>query len=117
MSEKYLYLPKVLFQTRPKFRADLEGSGDTNIRGECLFYPFNGGSIIITAINGLPDGFFRLKISGSAFEETELPSLLSTHGFCYSLVHDGRFIPDSINSCRILITGADSDLFASGSVK
>lgn len=123
LSEKYLYLPKVLFQTRPEFRAELGGSGgiDTDgsaeIRGECLFYPFSGGSIIITAVNGLPDGFYRLKISGRAFGEKELPSLLSTRGFSYSMVHDGRFTPDSIGNCGILITGADNKTFASGTVK
>lgn len=118
MSEQLLYLPKVLFQKRPEAVASIAGNrGDGDIRGECLIYPFQAGSIIISAVNGLPDGFFRLRLSSDFRPQLELPSLLSSRGFSYCLVYDGRFRPTDITPGSISVCSADNDVIASATVE
>jgi len=111
-------LPKVLFQTRPEAVTGIEGNpGGGDIKGECLIYPFQTGSIVVSAVNGLPDGFFRLCISSDVYPQLELPSLLSSHHFSYCLVYDGRFKPSDVVDGSISICSADNEIIASGNVQ
>lgn len=107
----YLYLPKILFKQMPECKGKISGS---DYQGEILLYPFCGGSLIITAIRNLPDGFYRLKLYDSPSKEWELPSLLSSKGFSYSINFDGRFIPSDTIELKADILGADSMTFATG---
>ena len=64
MSDDLSRLPRVLLEGRPAARALLRGSdAHPRLLGEMLFYPWQGGTLVLTRAAGLPgDGFFALHI-------------------------------------------------------
>ena len=113
-------LPRVLLEGRPAARALLRGSdAHPFLRGDALFYPWQGGSLLLVRAVGLPgDGFFALHIHtfGSCrtggdvaflgagdhfnprglphpFHAGDLPVLLSSGGRALSVTYTGRFTP------------------------
>ena len=104
----------------PAARAGLRGGdGAPGLWGECLFYPFLGGSLLMLRAVGLPrDGFFALHLhtgsscatggdipfhqAGGHYDPAgvphpdhagDLPVLLSHRGMAYAMFYTGRFTP------------------------
>ena len=53
-----------IFLIRPEAAANLTGApGYENLRGQVLFYPAPGGTIVVAQVEGLPgDGFFGISL-------------------------------------------------------
>ena len=53
-----------IFLIRPEAAANLTGApGYENLRGQVLFYPAPGGTIVVAQVEGLPgDGFFGIHL-------------------------------------------------------
>ena len=123
MSDHSGPLPGVLLEGRPAARALLRGSdAHPGLLGEMLFYPWQGGSLVLTRAVGLPgDGFFALHIhafsscrtggdvaylgAGGHFNPAgrrhpdhagDLPVLLSGGGRAFSVNYTGRFTPGQV---------------------
>ena len=123
MSDDLSRLPHVLLEGRPAARALLRGSdAHPRLLGEMLFYPWQGGTLVLTRAAGLPgDGFFALHIParGSCrtggdvaflgagdhfnpqglphpFHAGDLPVLLSSGGRAFSVAYTGRFTPAQV---------------------
>ena len=125
MSDHSGPLPGVLLEGRPAARALLRGSdAHPGLLGEMLFYPWQGGTLVLTRAVGLPgDGFFALHIhafgscrtggdvaylgAGGHFNPAgrrhpdhagDLPVLLSGGGRAFSVNYTGRFTPGQVAS-------------------
>lgn len=120
MEKEYLYLPKVLLSEPSALRAGVRGlSGYDDVRGEMLIYPFLEGSLVLSAVRGLPhDGLFSQLIcrGGAASERPDMPSgkelhscvgelppFLSCGGFAYSLVYTDSFTPPELYGMSVMI--------------
>lgn len=117
------YLPRVLLQQLPYAICHLQGSEAVpGLRGAVLFYPFMNGSLLLCSVTGLPhDGFFAFHIheggscatggdvafqsAGGHYNPTgqphpdhagDLPVLLASNGFAWSLFYTGRFTPEEV---------------------
>lgn len=132
MSEEILYLPKILFKQRPSARAQISGGArNPDITGEVLVYPFQRGSLLITAVKNLPsNGFYGFHIhengecsgdftsAGSHYNPTnaphpmhagDLPNLLSNDGFAYMMVYTNRVKPQEVIGRAFIIHDMPDD--------
>ena len=126
MAEELLYLPKVLFNKRTGARAAIRGNeAHPDITGEMMLYPFQGGTLVVTAVRGLPENnFYALHIhdgsecvgdfttAGAHFNPTgaehpnhagDLPPLLSSNHFAYMILYTGRFTPEEVTGKTVII--------------
>lgn len=136
MSCVFAPLPQVLTGSPPAARASILG-GDANpsLRGEALFYPYQGGSLVLIRALGLPgDGFFACHIhacgdcrSGGdiAFHRAgphynpglrphpehagDLPVLLACGGRAFSLNYTGRFRPEQVLGRAVVLHALPDD--------
>ena len=123
MPDRPCRLPTVLLGDQPAAQAWLRGSNaHPDLRGEVCFYPYQGGSLVLARVLGLPgDGFFALHIhtqgdcrtggdipfqrAGAHYDPMgrlhpdhagDLPVLLSSGGRAFSAVYTGRFRPEEV---------------------
>ena len=123
-------MPNPLFlpNQRPAVAARLTGApGYESIRGQVLFYPAPGGTIVVTQVRGLPAGrFFAMHIhQGSSCQPLgadpfgqagghwgppphpehwgDLPVLLSSRGYAWSAVYTGQFRPEQAKHHTVIL--------------
>ena len=125
MSDHSGPLPGVLLEGRPAARALLRGSdAHPGLLGEMLFYPWQGGSLVLTRAVGLPgDGFFALHIHAFGSCRTggdvaylcagpfyppglaALAPVLSSGGTALSLHDTRRFTPEQVLGRSLVLHG------------
>ncbi len=136
MLDQPVRMPRVLIEGQPTARALLHGdSAHPDLAGEVLFYPYQAGSLLLVRVSGLPkDGFFGFHIhqhgdcceggdvpfhcAGGHYNPLEtthpnhagdLPVLLSDGGRAYTIFYTGRFHPDEIIGCGVIIHDRPDD--------
>lgn len=118
-----------IVSTRPEAAANLTGApGYENLRGQVLFYPAPGGTIVVAQAEGLPgDGFFGLHLHQGDNCRTrrgpfdgagdhwglpgqrhpghlgDLPVLLAEDGKAWSAVWTGRFVPSQVRGRTVIV--------------
>lgn len=118
-----------IVSTRPEAAANLTGApGYENLRGQVLFYPAPGGTIVVAQAEGLPgDGFFGLHLHQGDNCRTrrepfdgagdhwglpgqrhpghlgDLPVLLAEDGKAWSAVWTGRFVPSQARGRTVIV--------------
>lgn len=118
-----------IFLIRPEAAANLTGApGYENLRGQVLFYPAPGGTIVVAQVEGLPgDGFFGIHLHqgdncrtrqepfdgagahwglpGQLHPEHlgDLPVLLAKNGKAWSAVWTGRFLPSQARGHTVIV--------------
>jgi Cu-Zn family superoxide dismutase len=129
-------IPRVLLDRPPTARALLRGSeAHPALAGEVLFYPFQGGSLLLIRVAGLPgDGFFGFHIhtlgdcctggdvpfscTGGHYDPEgvshpnhagDLPVLLSSEGRAYAVIYTGRFSPTEVIGKSVIIHDMPDD--------
>ena len=135
MQDRPVPLPYAL-ERAPEARALLRGSSAyPELRGEVLFYPFLGGSLLLFRVAGLPgNGFFGFHIhekgecctggdvpfhcAGGHWNPEgvnhpghagDLPVLLSGGGLAYGMVYTDRFTPGAAAGRSVIIHDRPDD--------
>lgn len=136
MSDTPVHLPRVLLEEAPTARALVQGGGaHPALLGEVLFFPFQGGSLLLVRMAGLPaDGFYGFHIhehgtchdggdipfycAGGHFNPAELehphhagdlPVLLSGGGLAYMIFYTNRFTPREVVGRTVMVHDAPDD--------
>lgn len=132
LSEYQVLLPKVILNSHPAAAAQVLGdAGHPDLKGQVLFYPFQNGSLLLAAINGLPEtGFFGFHVHAGGVCEGDftsaeghynptnaehpnhagdLPVLLSAGGFAYLMVYTNRFVPAQVIGRTVIIHAMADD--------
>lgn len=129
-------LPRALTEGPPTARALLRGGGASpDLRGEVLFYPYQGGTLLLTRVFALPrDGFFGFHIhtlgdccdggdipfhcAGDHYNPHaaahpdhagDLPVLLSSRGRALAVCYTGRFRPEEVVGRSVVLHAAPDD--------
>ena len=118
-------LPLALTQGRPAARALLRGDeAHPDLLGEVLLYPWQGGSLVLTRLTGLPgDGLYPLHIHAAGACQTggdvpfhcagpfyppglaALAPVLSSGGTALSLHYSRRFTPEQVLGRSLVLHG------------
>ena len=127
-----------IVSTRPEAAANLTGApGYENLRGQVLFYPAPGGTIVVAQAEGLPgDGFFGLHLHQGDNCRTrrepfdgagdhwglpgqrhpghlgDLPVLLAEDGKAWSPARSGDAL-SSCTGCRMIIAPSQQETLES----
>ncbi len=136
MRDHPCHMPRVLVEGQPAARALVRGSpAYPALLGEVLFYPFQGGSLLLVRVAGLPgDGFFGFHIheygdccdggdqpfhcAGGHYNPAgrphpdhagDLPVLLANDGLAYTIVYTGRFRPEEVVGRSVIIHDMPDD--------
>ncbi|HWS43218.1 MAG TPA: superoxide dismutase family protein [Pseudoflavonifractor sp.] len=136
MRDHPCHMPRVLVEGQPAARALVRGSSaHPELLGEVLFYPFQGGSLLLVRVAGLPgDGFFGFHIhergdccdggdepfhcAGAHYNPADrqhpdhagdLPVLLANDGLAYTIVYTGRFRPEEVVGRAVIIHDMPDD--------
>ncbi|MDD4715993.1 MAG: superoxide dismutase family protein [Oscillospiraceae bacterium] len=123
-------MPRVVLQRLPSAISHVQGSSAVpDLQGTVLFYPFLEGSLLLCNISGLPGNdfyAFHIHEGGScasggdvSFQEAgphfnpqgvphpnhagDLPVLMATDGFAWTLFYTGRFTPDQVIGKTMII--------------